>query len=160
MINEEWKTTYVIHIVADISWWRPSWKRTTTGENNNIPIIFSKMFFIVSTITAKYHIPNISTLRDWKWLLSFTFWPQYCRMAAILENGCHSVKMQYVIDISKCSPWCLQYIPGAICQMNINNKGFQVAFLIQILTHFARWRPFWKMAATVDTGQIQNASGL
>ena len=68
--------------------------------------------------------------------------------------------MQYVMNLSKCAPLCPQYIFGAICQIDINDKGLEVAFPIQILTDFARWQPFWKMAATVDTGQIENASGL
>ena len=39
------------------------------------------------------HKPKISTLLNWKWTLSLAFGAHYCRMAAILENGCHGMKI-------------------------------------------------------------------
>ena len=93
IINKGSKLTFLIHTLANIAWWRPSWKVANIVGKCNMPLIFVKLSPVVFTRSAWCHIPNISALRNWKWTLSLAFGAHYCGMAAILENGCHGLKI-------------------------------------------------------------------
>ena len=93
----------VIHTLANIAWWRPCWKMANTVENTLIFVKTSPMVFYRSD---RWHEPKISTFMNWKWTLSLALGTHYCRMAAILKNGCHGMKILSDIILLECSPWC------------------------------------------------------
>ena len=76
-INEWLKLTFVIHTLANIAWWRPSWKMANRVERCNMPLITVKMSPIVFIRSDRCHIPKISTWMNWKWTLSLAFGTHY-----------------------------------------------------------------------------------